>query len=317
MKYLIIFVVLLFGFLEGVENSIVPVIEAAVSKLPQQKYSKRQWVEIEEALQHKKELFRVVTFNMLANDTDEKREEVNRWQQRVPRIVDVLNEMHPDVLCPQELYQDQLDDLYPYLEEKFNFYGEPRLDGELNGVFFNKGRFDPVKEAVWRLESTGNTLTMVQLKDKGTEKLFAVFNTHLSFGANEREEEIRFIKEILSSVASSMPILFMGDLNTFPQRLDLDKLPFYDGDYTHRLLTEERLIDARDCSLLGHFGPLSTFTNAPGSGIPFQGIGTPGVMLDHIYVSKGIGVLIHAVQPGTVQGHFPSDHMPLLIDGFL
>lgn len=106
----------------------------------------------------------------------------------------------------------------------------------------------------------------------------------------------------------------MGDLNTFPHRLDLDKLPFYDGDYAHRLFTQGGLKDAASLSLLGHLGPYSTFTNHPGSGFPFRGTGTPGVFLDHIYVSKGLTVLIHAVQGGTVNGLFPSDHMPVIID---
>ena len=46
----------------------------------------------------------------------------------------------------------------------------------------------------------------------------------------------------------------------------------------------------------------------------FKGTGTPGIILDYIYVSKKITVLTHAVELGTVDGHFPSDHMPVLID---
>ena len=65
---------------------------------------------------------------------------------------------------------------------------------------------------------------------------------------------------------------------------------------------------------MGHLGPIVTFTNSPENGVPFKGTGTPGIFLDHILVSKGLSVLIHAVQPGTVGGYFPSDHMPVLID---
>lgn len=106
----------------------------------------------------------------------------------------------------------------------------------------------------------------------------------------------------------------MGDLNTFPNRIDLDRLPFLDGDYIHRILTQTILHDARDVSLLGHLGPISTFTNNPPDIQKFQGTGTPGVFLDHIYVSKEITVLIHATQPVTVGGGYPSDHMPVFID---
>jgi endonuclease/exonuclease/phosphatase family metal-dependent hydrolase len=79
-------------------------------------------------------------------------------------------------------------------------------------------------------------------------------------------------------------------------------------------LTANNLIDARTISLLGHFGPLGTFTNRPGDGVPFKGTGTPGVFLDHIFVSKDIAVIAHAVEPVTFNNLFPSDHMPLFID---
>ncbi len=306
-------------FIEGVENSIVLAIENSevIEKLPIQKYSKNQFAEISAALQHKEKRLRIVSFNMLANDMDHKREEFNRWPQRLPRIVDTLKEIDPDVIGAQELYQTQLDDLLPHIETTFGFYGEPRTDGELNGVFYRKSRFELVNAKVWAIPpigQIGNNITMLQLKDILTGQLFAIFNTHLAFGANERENEVHFIIEQILPVAEQMPVILTGDLNTFPNRLDLNRLPFYDGDYIHRLLTKNILKDSFEVTLLGHLGPISTFTNAPENGIPFQGTGTPGVMLDHIYVSNEITVLIHAVQPGTVNGYFPSDHMPVIID---
>lgn len=110
-----------------------------------------------------------------------------------------------------------------------------------------------------------------------------------------------------------MPVVFMGDLNTFPNRPDMS-FPALDGDYVDQILTKKTLHDSLHVSVGGHVGPISTFTNKDPDVIPFQGTGTPGVFLDHIYVSKEITVLMHAVQPGTVDGHFPSDHMPVVVD---
>lgn len=306
-------------FTDALENSIIPAIEQAemIENLPVQKYSTNQFAEISSALQHKTKRLRIVTFNMLANDKDHIREEFNRWPQRIARIIETLEEMAPDVVCSQELYQCQLDDLLPHIDATFGFYGEPRSDGELNGVFYRKCRFELVASKVWTIPSIGpitNNVTMLQLKDKLTGQLFAIFNIHLAFGANERAHEIRFILEKVLPVSQQMPVIFTGDLNTFPHRLDLNKLPYYDGDYTHRLVTRSIFKDSAEISLLGHLGPISTFTNAPENGIPFQGTGTPGVMLDHIYVTKEVTVLIHAVQAGTVNNCFPSDHMPVIID---
>jgi len=74
------------------------------------------------------------------------------------------------------------------------------------------------------------------------------------------------------------------------------------------------LKNAESCSLVGHFGPISTFTNSSTGTTPFQGTGTPGVVLDYIYASDKVIILTHATEPGTVDGHFPSDHMPVIVD---
>ena len=150
---------------------------------------------------------------MLANDTDHKREECNRWPQRLPRIVEIIEEIAPDVIGAQELYQVQLDDLFPHIDDIFGFYGEPRTDGELNGVFYRRSRFELVKGQVWAIPQTGligNNVTMLQLRDLVTGQLFAIFNTHLAFGANEREQEVQFILEQILPVAEQMPVMLSG-----------------------------------------------------------------------------------------------------------
>lgn len=307
---------------ESVENSIIPTMEKfeQLDNLPVKKYSNNQYIEIASSLNRKDERIRLVTYNVLFNLYDHNLDEVNRWPKRLPRIVELIDEMQPDVLSVQELYTSQFKDLMPHIEHAFSFYSRTSEDGELNGIFYRKDRFEVIDSKVWSMTDTpevpgGETLTMLQLKDLKTGQRVAVFNTHLAFSKiDKRDFQARFIAEHLESFAEEMPLILTGDLNTFPNRLDLEKLPFCDGDYVHRILTKGDLKDAKDVSILGHLGPLSTFSNAPDEGIPFKGTGTPGVFLDRIYVSKGINVLMHAVQPGTVDGHFPSDHLPVIID---
>lgn len=320
------FILLVSLSVESVENSIVPLINKyeCVENLPVAKYSSNQFKEITAALEHKEESIRLATYNVLFNLYDHNLDQENRWPQRLPRIVELLDEMQPDVLGVQELYPDQLQDLLPYIGDTYTFYSRPCLDKELNGIFYRKDRFEVMDSHVWYMTLTPDvpsteTLTMLQLKDLKSGKSVAVFNVHLAFSnINKRDFQARFIAEHIEEYAGKLPYLLTGDLNTFQNRLDMGNLPFYDGDYVHRLLLQGGLQDAKNLSILGHLGPLSTFTNASDSSpVPFQGIGTPGIFLDHIYVSKGIQVLIHAVQPGTVNGHFPSDHMPILIDFYM
>lgn len=307
---------------QSVANSIIPLVEQieSLNNLSPSKYSKIQFAEIEEALSHKEDRIRLATYNMLFNLYDHNLDENNRWPHRFPCIVELLQEMQLDIIGVQEPYPDQIDDLLASIGDEFAFYAKPCQDGELSGIFYRKDRFGVVEGKIWYMTNTpdipsSETLTMLQLKDLKTGRLVAIANTHLAFSkVDKRDFQARFIAKTLEPLAQQMPVIFMGDLNTFPNRPDLGKLPFYDGDYIHRILTQGSLRDAKEMSLLGHVGPISTFTTTPDGISPFQGTGTPGVMLDHIYVSKEITVLLQAVQPGTVEGNFPSDHMPLIID---
>lgn len=309
----------------AVENSIIPLVEKfeKIENISAKKYSKMQFEEISAALSRKQESLRIVTFNTLFHLYDHNLSAENRWPQRLPRIVEVLAEMQPDVMGVQELYPSQLNDLMPYLEEDYAFFAYPCEDGEMNGIFYRKERFEVVKSQVWYMTEipdvpSSETLTMLQLKDQLTGKVFALLNTHLAFSkVDKRGFQANFIGDHIDRVSKEMPVFLTGDMNTFPHRLDLEKLPFYDGDYVHRVLMKHSLYDSREMSVLGHLGPYSTFTNNSDDGVPFKGTGTPGVFLDHIYISKGITVLIHAVQPGTVGGLFPSDHLPVLIDAII
>src|SRR6185437_3441462 len=126
-----------------------------------------------------------------------------------------------------------------------------------------------IDSKVWHMTATSEkptsgTLTMVMLKDLITGKTIAAFNTHLAFSnINMRDAESRFIAEQIEPYAKQMPVVLTGDLNTFSQRLDMPLLPAFDGDYVQRTLTKGSLKNSQDVSILGHLGPISTFTNAP------------------------------------------------------
>lgn len=303
----------------SVENSIIPVMEKfeQTENLPKQKYSKNQYQAIVEALSHQADRIRLVTYNMLLNTLDHKHDPINRWPNRLPRIVELLNEMQPDIIGVQELYTDQLAELQERIGKEFAFYGLPSTK-ENNGIFYRRDRFEFIDGKVWHIPEaipSWMQLTMVQLKDCKTNQIFAVFNTHLTFpNPDKRESQAQAIAKYSEEYAEQMPVLVMGDLNTFPNRPELDTLPYLDGDYVHRILASGSLKETQEISLLGHVGPIATYTNQIGSIKPFQGTGTPGVYLDHVYASPSITVLMHAVQSGTVGGHFPSDHMPVIID---
>lgn len=310
-KFILVFIIIVNTFANAVENSILPVMEKfeCVENLPSKKFTKNQFNEISHALEKKEEKIRLVTYNMLFNLYDHNLDEVNRWPNRLPRIVELINEMRPDIINTQELYPSQVEDIVNLIGNEFSFFaGQKDDDGESYGIFYRTDRFELISCQI------EYPLSMVQLKDVRTDKIVHIFNTHMPLSNIEkREANAHKIAQAIEPFAQHTAVIFTGDLNTFSSRLELN-LPFYDGDYIQRILTKGSLKNSKERSLLGHFGPLSTFTNSSTDILPFQGTGTPGIILDHIFVSEKVTVLTHAVEQGTVDGHFPSDHMPVLID---
>ncbi len=310
-RLVFIFLFLTSVCLGAVENSVIPVMEKfeQIENLPEQKFTKNQFSEISAALSHSDEKIRLVTYNMLFDLYDHDLEEVNRWPQRMPRVVELVRSMQADIVNTQELYPSQFEDLSAALEEFTFFAGQKVSGGESYGIFYRTDRFELISEEV------NYPLATVQLKDIKTGKEVYVYNTHMPFSNMEqRETNARLIAEVLEPLAQDNALVFTGDLNTFPGMLEMDKFPFYDGDYIQRILSQGSLKNSQSVSLLGHFGPLSTFTNTGTETSPFQGTGTPGVFLDHVFVSPKVQVLTHGVECGTVEGHYPSDHMPVVVD---
>ncbi len=305
-----------------IEDSVVPFVDQIedVTHLNPKKYSNSQFKSISRALEHKEDCVRLATFNLLRIDIElnENKDPMNQWDHRLSRIVATIQEMNPDLIGTQEVAETQLNDLLEQLGNTYSFYGKPRKDGEYNGIFYRTDRFEPLNQNIFKVPDIekDQLITFIEFKDLKTDKIFGLYNTHVSFSnINFRDTEARYIANLLKN--HSIPVLFSADVNTFPNRPE-EPFPAYDGDYVEQILTQYDLKDSKDVSLLGHLGPLSTFTNVPGPDkTPFRGTGTPGVILDHIYVSPEISVLVHAIQPIKVDHRYPSDHMPVFIDFFI
>ncbi len=308
----------------SLEHSIVPLIDRieAGKGPPSEKYSTEQWVEILNAIAKKKESLRIVSYNVLFTRYEEALPENYKWAQRLPRLVHTIEEMQPDLLGIQELLPSQREALVQALSKKYAFFVSNKDSPYECGIFYNKNRFRVLSSDAYELapkasNGIASSLHMLHLEDQITEQKLAFFTTHLSFSdLEQREAEAKKINAFLSRFAKAHPetsLILTGDFNTFPNRPELD-FPFFDGPYIEKLLEEGLLVNARLHAILGTVGPLSTFTSAANSAQPFQGHGTPGLFLDHIFVSPELSVLIFAVNPATEGGLWPSDHMPILAD---
>jgi endonuclease/exonuclease/phosphatase family metal-dependent hydrolase len=310
----------------AIENSVIPFVEQMEQKenISPRKYAPGQYTEIMGVLDEGGHRIRLASYNVLYNRDNNQEDKTHLWPERRGKVVELLQEMEPDVFGIQEDFQGHIDDILAQMGDVYDVYYEPVQDRECNAIFYRKDRFRLVKSKTWQLPAPSHaimcrTLVMAQLEDQTNGKSLAFFNTHLAFSrVDMRESQARNIGVIVARYAAKMPVLLLGDMNLFPNHPDQPALPALDGVYTKRLMMEKAgLKDSMTAALLGHVGPLSTFTNEPPSIEPFRGVGTPGVFLDNILVTEDVEVLIHATQAATVDGQFPSDHMPIFIDFLL
>ena len=243
---------------------------------------------------------RVMSFNMLLDCHDKKLPQEHRWPQRRTRLIEYIRHVHPDIIGSQELQENQRE---YFLEELGDTYC--MLGGE-EAIFYNKERLELV------CGRQCGRITLGMFKDKKQSCSFTLINTHLSFSSVEKRlAEAKQLAKIIKTI--DCPVIVTGDMNTFPMRPNI-AIPFYDGDYIVNLIEQSGVRDARLKAQRGHFGLISTTNFSSETFECFACDGEPGVILDHIFVSKDVTVKTHAIDPARVDGHCISDHFPVIAD---
>lgn len=285
-----------------IENSIVPKLEKFEfpQNLPAKKYSNNQYMDIRQALNRKEERIRIVSYQIFYKNE----KAYQSWQWRVNRLAQIILNSNPDIFCLQAINNDQLRNL-SLLFQDYHYFGDVGNVNEINAIFVRKERFTMQQQEICPLQGRIKA-TFIQLLDQKTQHSFAVINTRLTYDQpDQREKEILALNEFIAPIREKMPVILAGAFHTYAPRLDLDYIPFHDGNYIQRLLNKSSLKNSLKKAVLGHMGPLTSTISSKG---------TPYVYLDQIFVSENIDVLLHAVEPATVDGFYPSDHMPVIVD---
>lgn len=311
-------------FGSGLTQSILPELNELErgAILNPKKYSTAQYEEITSSLKKIDYKTRVVTYNLLFDLFDENLALENRWPQRLPRIKQLIDALQPDILCIQELQSHQVKQLIEKIGKEFEFFLDKnclKTSGlfDFDGIFYRRERFTLLEGRSWKIShlKKDTLVTMAQFLDLKTNKKIRVFNAHFPFSnADEREKTAIEIAALIKPYAENEAVILGGDFNTFENRPDLEKLPFLDGDRIECLLSRGKIENSLKKAILGHLGPISSFTNTVEGKAAFEGLGTPGIILDHLFVSSTITVLLHGIESALVDNHYPSDHLPVLID---
>jgi endonuclease/exonuclease/phosphatase family metal-dependent hydrolase len=236
------------------------------------------------------------------------------WTARRDAVASVIRFHNPDVVGVQEALPDMLADLEERLPG-YEWVGTGREAGadEHCALFYRPDRVTPVRHDTFWLSETPTVpgsrswgasyprvATWMEAMLPDESRSFYVVNTHFDHdSAQARRESARLLRARLDSLAGPAPVAVFGDLNTTP-----DTAPY-------RCLTKENkgepLRDALHEAAVPHHGPVSTFNG-------FDTTVQPDGRIDYIFVRGPLEVCRHGTLTDRWNGHFPSDHCPVLAE---
>lgn len=247
------------------------------------------------------ETLRVCSYNVRYAGLDV---EEDAWERRRDGVASLLRFHDPDVVCLQEVWQEQLPDLAERLPA-YEWVRSGASNGEHTPIGYRAERLSTVDESAFSLSETPADLdaydwdaaiprvtTRATLEDGGTGERLAVVCTHFDHQSPEaRRRSADLLADRLRD--RSLPTVLAGDLNCTP------------ADDPYGTLTDAGFRDAREAAADPH-GPEETFNDfeAP----------QPGERIDHVLVDgfdvERFGVL--ADLDG--RARYPSDHFAVVAD---
>lgn len=251
----------------------------------------------------------VMTFNVRL---DAPSDSTNNWKYRKDDVCQMIDYYRPALIGMQEVRHNQMEDLKQGLPQ-YTALGVGRDDGKEAGeycpVFFNTQQFNLVEYGNFALSEHPETIgekgwdasynritTWAILQDRSNGKTIAFFNTHLdNDGKVARNEGVRLILSKIKEIAPNMPAILTGDFNCTPDEAPLQTLE--DGG----------MQNASQVAAIA-YGPSWSFHDF--GRLPLN----ERVLLDYVFVTKGMKVDRYRVVQDKPDNVYLSDHYPVLVD---
>ncbi len=243
----------------------------------------------------------VMSFNVrYANTTDGD----NIWENRKEAAVRMISELKPDIIGLQEALVRQ----NAYLAEQLPQYsqvGVGRDDGAQGGeimtILYSNERYDLLDAGTFWLSETpdavsrgwdaacNRTATWVELREKGSERSFWFFNTHLDhMGATARAEGTKLLVRKIDEIAGKGVVFVTADFNAGPQDEVLQPLFSQFGSARDNAPETDKM------------GTFNGFGSAPNS-----------IIIDHIFYRNATPESFRTVT-GNYGVPYVSDHYPIV-----
>ncbi|MFT3796374.1 endonuclease/exonuclease/phosphatase family protein [Flavobacterium sp.] len=233
----------------------------------------------------------------------------NNWEFRRDFLAGQLGFYEPDFIGTQEGKAHQLQFIDSLLTD-YTYFGLSRdnskSEGEFCAIFYNQKKFKLLQDATFWLSETPDQkskgwdaayeriCTYGLFEDLKTKKHFYVFNTHLDhIGEMARENGVKLIIEKINAInTKKLPVILTGDFNSETKSEAYQTI-------------SKTMNDSRIVCKTKPFGPSGTF-----NGFKFHE--PVKLLIDYIFVSKGIEVEKYSVLSDSKDCKYPSDHLPVL-----
>jgi endonuclease/exonuclease/phosphatase family metal-dependent hydrolase len=248
----------------------------------------------------------VATYNLrlnLASDGP------NAWPHRKEAVKALVRYHEFDLLGTQEGLPEQIQDLEAMRE--FARAGVGRDDGKSAGehaaIFYRRERFErlaggdfwlsqtPEQPSIgWDGRCCKRIASWVKLLDRGSGKIFFVFNAHFDHeGLVARRESARLMLRKIAEIAGDQPVICMGDFNSTPE---MDAITIFGA----------ALRDARAATETPPYGPVGSFND-------FKLDAPMLERIDYVFVGPSWRVLKYGVLSDSIDRRYPSDHHPVAV----
>ncbi|MFD8810725.1 endonuclease/exonuclease/phosphatase family protein [Streptomyces sp. NPDC059627] len=250
----------------------------------------------------------VMTFNLRYASTAEP----NSWADRRPVMRELLLRAHPHVMGTQEGLYQQLLDIESGLGPHYDWIGTGREGGsrdESTAIYYDTRRLAPVEHYTFWLSDTpevirSNTwgaafpriVTWVRFRDLADDgREFYVANTHFDQRSQyARERSATLLVKRIAEFDRRLPVVVTGDFNAYAHK-----------NRAYDTLVDSGLVDTWDAAQ--HRGPqYATFHG-------YHRLKPDGDRIDWILTSPGVTTHQATMDTFSMQGQFPSDHLPVQV----
>ncbi len=248
--------------------------------------------------------YKLITYNIrYVNSIDGE----NAWDIRKEKLTEMLNFYDVDVFGIQEGMHSQvlfIDSCLPRYQQLGIASDNDKTKGEYLAIYYKKDKFEVIKTATFWLSETPDTASMgwdaacsrictyALLKDKKTQKMFWVFNTHLDHMgeiAQKNSAEL-IIKKIFELNQKDLPVILCGDFNMTPNKTSIH--------YISKLFNDSKMLYKGNKD--ENEGTFNAFD-----------ITKPATeRIDYVFVKK-FKVLKYRVLTDSYQCKYLSDHFPV------